>query len=72
VSLLEVKVGDLVTRELGAHHGTGMLPGCAVLGEDAAAKEGHEVAAALGADVKVFKLGGEDSLDIFLVYAVIN
>lgn len=72
MSLLEVEVGDLVTRELGAHHGAGMFPSCAVLGEDAVAKEGHEVVAAPGADVKVFKLGGEDSLDIFLVYAVIN
>jgi hypothetical protein len=49
-----------------------MFPGCAVLGEDAVAKEGHKVAAALGADVKVFELGGEDGLDIFLVYVRIQ
>jgi hypothetical protein len=63
--LKHVEIGNLCPGEIGADHAARPLPGRAVTGKDAMAKDGQENLESSLAEGIVLELGGQDGLDDF-------
>lgn len=64
VLFLEVKISDLVSRKLRSQQCPRMLPHLAVGGEDPVPKHGEEIVASGRTQLKIAKLGRQESLDV--------